>query len=72
MSAKKNQQASMSAKILLTYLEADLSLWRLVFYFQIWYGGFHPLLKGCLLDCLDWVPNRVACIDACFVWWCDT
>jgi len=25
-----------------------------------------------LLDCLDWVPNRDACIDACFVWWRDT
>jgi len=22
--------------------------------------------KGCLLDCLDWVPNRGACINACF------
>jgi len=21
--------------------------------------------KGCLLDCLNWVPNRGACIDAC-------
>jgi len=21
-------------------------------------------LKGCLLDCLDWVPNKGACIDA--------
>jgi len=29
--------------------------------FLIWYGCFH---KGCLLDCLDWVPNRGACIDA--------
>jgi len=28
--------------------------------------------KGCLLDCLDWVPNQNACIDACFVWWRDT
>jgi len=27
--------------------------------------------KGCLLDCLDWVPNRGACIDACFDWWRD-
>jgi len=26
--------------------------------------------KGCLLDCLDWLPNRGACIDACFVWCC--
>jgi len=25
-----------------------------------------------LLDCLDWVPNRSTCIDACFVWWRDT
>jgi len=35
----------------------DVILWRLVFYF--------PHKKGCLLDCLDWVPNRGACIDAC-------
>jgi len=25
---------------LLTYPEDDLSLWRLVFYFYIWYGRF--------------------------------
>jgi len=36
--------------------------------------AFIPREKGCLLDCLDWVPNRGAlpnrgaCIDACFVW----
>jgi len=28
--------------------------------------------KGCLLDCLDWVPNRGACTDSCLVGWCDT
>jgi len=26
-------------------------------------------IKGCLLDCLDWLPKRGACIDACFDWW---
>jgi len=25
--------------------------------------AFIPHKKGCLLDCLDWVPNRGACID---------
>jgi len=34
--------------------------------------AFIPREKGCMLDCLDWVPNRGACIDACFVWWRDT
>jgi len=34
--------------------------------------AFIPREKGCLLNCLDWVPNRGACIDACFVWWRDT
>jgi len=33
---------------LLTYPEADLSLWRFVFYFQIWYGSFHSSRKGLL------------------------
>jgi len=32
------------AAILLTYSEADLSLWRSVFYFKIWHGGFQPSL----------------------------
>jgi len=27
--------------------------------------AFIPHKKGCLLDCLDWDPNRGACIDAC-------
>jgi len=27
--------------------------------------AFIPRLKGCLLDCLDWVPNRCACINVC-------
>jgi len=27
--------------------------------------AFKPRKKGYLLDCLDWVPNRDACIDAC-------
>jgi len=44
---------------LLKYPEADLSLWRLIFYFQIWYGSFHPCEKCYLFDCLDWVPNEV-------------
>jgi len=26
---------------------------------------FIPRKRGCLLGCLDWVPNRGACIDAC-------
>jgi len=26
---------------------------------------FIPHKKGYMLDCLDWVPNRGACIDAC-------
>jgi len=34
--------------------------------------AFIPCEKGCLLDCLDWVPYQGACIDACFVWWRDT
>jgi len=34
--------------------------------------AFIPHKKGCLLDCLDCVTNRGACIDACFVWWRDT
>jgi len=29
--------------------------------------AFIPREKGCLLDCLDWVQNRGASIDACFV-----
>jgi len=29
-------QKQQGKQILLTYLEADLSFWRLVFYFQIW------------------------------------
>jgi len=33
---------SHSQPFLLTYPGADLSLWRLVFYFQIWYRSFHP------------------------------
>jgi len=31
-----------------------------------------PCEKGCLLECLDWVPNWGTCIDACFVQWRDT
>jgi len=27
--------------------------------------AFIPRKKGCLLDCLDWVPNQGVCIDAC-------
>jgi len=27
--------------------------------------AFIPRKKGCLLNCLDWIPNRGACIDAC-------
>jgi len=34
--------------------------------------AFIPRKKDCLLDCLDWVPNRGTCIDACFGWWRDT
>jgi len=28
------------------------------------YGDFYPSLKSCLLDCLEWIPNWGACIDA--------
>jgi len=30
-----------------------------------WMEAFIPHKKGCLLDCLDWIPNRDACIDVC-------
>jgi len=36
-----------------------------VFYFQLWYGGFNLLLKGCLLDCFDWESNY------CAIHWCS-
>jgi len=30
----------------------------------MYFKSLQPL-KACLLDCLDWVPNRIAYIDAC-------
>jgi len=35
------------------------------FFFKFDMEAFLPRKKGCLLDCLNWVPNRGACIDAC-------
>jgi len=50
---------------LLIYPEDELSLWRLVFCFRIWYGNFHPSLIGLLAWRFRLVPNQDVCIDAC-------
>jgi len=55
---------------LLTYPEVDLSLLRLVFYFQIWYGrSFHPSRKELLawLFRLGTEPMRVHWCLLCLV-----
>jgi len=35
------------------------------FIFKFDMEAFIPRKKGCLLDCLDWMPNRGTCIDSC-------
>jgi len=45
------------SRFLLIYVEADLSLWRSVFCFQLWYGRFNHSKNGLLaLDFL--IRNR--------------
>jgi len=71
---KKNftRQASINACVSvrypLPYLNSQASSpfsegWKPLY--QIWMEAIIPRLKGCLLDSLDWVPNRGACIVAC-------
>jgi len=57
---------------LLTYLEADLSLWFSIFGFRIWYGGFHPMLIA-LLTWLFGLGNEPRLVHWCLlVRWCET
>jgi len=61
---------SHSHPVLLTYLKADISLWRSDFYFQIWYGDFHPSIKDCLIDFSDCLPIKArALMLACWMMW---
>jgi len=51
---------------LMTYPEADLSLWRLVFYFHIWYGSFYLSQEG-LLAWLFRLGTEPRCVHWCLL-----
>jgi len=60
-----------SQPFLLTYPETDLSLWRLILYFQTWYGSFHLSREGLLAwrFRLGTEPRRVHWCLLCLVTW---